>query len=587
MTKIILTNKAYVPADLVDMDKVEERFSAPIFDDMSCRTCYYQSQRPCNACTTCPAFDGWLHLWKPIKVKGVDHVGIPLANWRNSLTKLGVNLDDMDIDDLRPKIPFVTGLKFTGELFDERTPDRTNQVNIVDEFMRETKDRDYCGVILALPRSGKSAMSLYIAIEELKMRTLITCSQIDWLEQFCTDLGFLTNMSELARRGKTPVVLISSKASSKKLEKIGVKVVKSWKQVPKESDIVLCTYLQMKPGKDDTPGKPSAILREFVLGKFTTLVVDEAHQGAARVMGAILNNLDTTHRVALTATPDRKDGQSFIVYKVLGPVSSVTDTPTMVPIFKLLQTNIQNAPETINGPAAYETWLAYNEDRNKVILKQLFKDLEEDDDHCVLLPVRRVQHARELVKKINQTAAYKNHKEGANWPIPLATIFTGQQDRAQALEDARNFKVRVVVAIEKIVKHGISVAPWSHIYTGISPISNGSMFFQLYSRVCTPYPKEWKSEKPQPIVRHMVDATSSSVKTLGNLYTSEYDSLKDALHKEPKRLKMAREERDRMMYIIGRPFAYFGSEKQDQLNRRRNSRIVGGFGGSKRTKDTR
>ena len=577
--KIIITNRAYVPEQHMDMERVEKRFSAPIFQDMTCRTCYWRAMRPCDSCQTCPAFEGFMHLWKRVEIKGTTYIGVPLANWAASLDRLGV--PDLEVEDLRPNIPIKSGIKFVRDLFDERTPDRANQVHIVSDFMKNSEKRDYCGVILAAPRSGKTVVSLYIAIEKLKKRTLITASQIDWMEQFCTDLAFMTNMTKLAERGKTPVVLVSNKPGSRALEKLGVKVVNKWDNVPPESDIVLSTYLMMKKGPNELGDKPALAIRKHVIGKFSTLIVDEGHQTAAQVFSSFANNVDVTHRITLSATPDRKDGQSFVVYKLSGPVSAISDAPMMVPEFKLFETGISKPPEEIKGPAAYETWLAYNEERNKIILKQVFKDIEANEKHFVLIPCRRTQQVSDLVRKINQTAAWKNANEGASYKLPVAVAFVGTGDRTKLLADAKDGKYRVVVATLKIVKHGLSVPPWTHVYTGVAPISDGSGFYQLYNRVATPY-----DGKPQPVVRHLIDATASSVKTTINLFNSEFDSLKKALTGEPQKLKMDPKEYTRLLWIMGRPYAYFGGpEKDDQLNRRRAPRTVGGFG-SKRSKDT-
>lgn len=592
--EIIITTKAFVPEKFVDLALVEKRFSAPIYvNDQTCNQCYWVKQRPCQACNTCANFSGYLNLYKRRTIKGVDYVGIPLANWSKSLDMLGV--PDLKVRDLRPDIP-MRHLKFTGKLYtkedSEADDTKTNQIKITDEWLANAEARDYCGLVISSPRSGKGNMSLYLAIEKLKKRTLITCAQIEWLLNFCEDMSFMTNLPELVKKGIYPVVLVSKhKDYIKKAKSYGVKVVPSWDKVPDDCDVVLSSYVLLKKNPGEPDHLPAEALRKYVIGKFTTLIVDETHQGAAPVLSSVINNIDVTHRIGLSATADRMDGMSFIIYKIMGPAAAISNAPAMVPYFELFETGIAKRPEDINtdNPTAYETWLSFHKDRNKIILRKIFEVLDEDPLNCIILPVRRVNHVLDLVRMINQTAAFKNSKEGKNYPQPLAIAFADKQgDRTKAIDDARSRKVRVTVAIEKIVKHALSVPAWTHIFTGIVPISNGPMFYQLYSRVSTP-PKKGQT-KPQPKVIHLVDATSSSVKTLKNLYESTYDPLKNAFKDEelkPRRLVIEKDVLTRLLWIMARPYVYAGPNKDDQLNRIRRPRTIGGGFSSKRAKDTR
>lgn len=591
--EIILTTKAFVPSKFVDIDRVEDRFSAPMFvNEKNCNSCYWRPTRVDKACLTCANFSGYMDLFKQTVVKGVEYTGIPLANWSKSMDMLDV--PDIPVRDLRPDIP-MKHLKFTGKLYDAtdaaNDSTKTDQQTIVKDWLKNAEKRDYCGIVVSSPRSGKTLLGLNIAIEHLQKKTFITGAQIEWLVNFCEDMSFMTNIKELAKKKIHPVYFVSSKPEIKRtLEPWGVKVVSSWAKVPDDCDIVLSTYLVLKRKPGESVYKPPEVMRKYVIGKFTTVIVDETHQGAAPVLGMVLNNIDVTHRIGLTATADRKDGMSFILYKIMGPAAAISDAPAMVPNFELFETGISKRPEDINtdNPTAYETWLSYHKDRNKIIIRKIFEDLAADPKHNILLPVRRVNHALDMARKINETAAFKNQKEGTNYPIPLAIVFADKQgDRQLAIKKARAGTVRVTVAIEKIVKHALSVPAWTHIYTGITPISNGPMFYQLFSRVSTP-PKPG-DKKPQPVVRHIVDATAASVKTLKNLYYSEFDSLRDALKgsdTRQKKLHMDQKELIRMGGILANPYVYFGPGKEDKLNRTRQRKGKMGFS-KMRSYDTR
>jgi superfamily II DNA or RNA helicase len=126
---------------------------------------------------------------------------------------------------------------------------------------------------------------------------LIVAHKKQLLRQFYRTYRDFTNMSDLKRRGRTVVKMVSTP-----------------EDLDTKADVVLVNYQKFisKYGP--------ARLKEAITGKFGLLIVDEAHMGSASAFAKFINEIDARYRLGLTATPDRKDNRQFIGYALLGPV---------------------------------------------------------------------------------------------------------------------------------------------------------------------------------------------------------------------------------------------------------------------------
>jgi hypothetical protein len=139
--------------------------------------------------------------------------------------------------------------------------------------------------------------------------------------------------------------------------------------------------------------------------------------------------------------------------------------------------------------------------------------------------------------------------------------------------------VRVIVAVDKKVKHGISIPTWTHVYTGLAPIANGPGYYQLTQRVCTPPAPG--TTKPQPVIRHFIDAMPASAKTFRNLWDSVYNPVRGML--EEGIISMSDATRERVNYIVARAESYDGPEAVTMAKRKKKMKnATGGFLGIRR-----
>jgi hypothetical protein len=570
MTKpAYLSTRYWIPATEVNEDDIDDLYVHHQFELSRCRFCRNNSIKPVDECNTCESFKGSTQLYIKRQTENGVYYGVPLAEWRKARRIL--HLEHVKITDLRKRIDFPQDLRWTGKLYDGSLPNTANQVRIVDDFWRNAFDTGLnAGIIQATPRTGKTVIAVNIVCE-LGFRAIITGAELGWLEQFVDTFISHTNVSEL----HNAVVLVSNKQSSRHYRNVkGVRVVTRVDQIPSDACVVLFAYQAFIADKNK--------VINYLHNKFTTIVVDEVHIGAAAEFSSLLNNLDVTYRIGLSATVDRNDGQSPIAKRLMGTVAAISDTIIMSPEFHLVETGVTcNA----DSPTARVTYLAANPTRNKIVVKHVFQDLLADPQHYMFIPVTRTTHMQRLAKMINEQAAFYNaeaRRQGKPAPfrMPVAiTYYGGTADHKAVRSQAISGAVRVIVAVDKKVKHGISIPTWTHVYTGLAPIANGPGYYQLTQRVCTPPAPG--TTKPQPVIRHFIDAMPASAKTFRNLWDSVYNPVRGML--EEGIISMSDATRERVNYIVARAESYDGPEAVTMAKRKKKMKnATGGFLGIRR-----
>jgi len=355
VSKIILADNVYIPKDQVDMDKIRAGYERHVYNEKVCKKCDNLDDRFNDICSTCPAHQGFYVTWKKETINNKRYIGLPKGDLGRIERYTGIDLYDpkLKVDDRRAKVKARHPLTFTKKLYTGKEiingVKTCNQIRAVKTFW----EYKY-GIIKSVPRSGKTVMAARL-ICAFKRRTLFIANERELLKQGLRTMRAFTNVRELEAKHKTKLVGIIQKESD-------------WDE---NWDTVFCTYQKL------ISAKGRKILRKYIHKKFGSLCVDEVHRANAHAYAECLNFIDTEFAWALTATDKRKDQLQFLVRQIIGPVVVKTEAEGLVPNVHVHYTGFAPKNEW-SGMTAYtnaNTWLAGHKERNKILVRQIFRDL--------------------------------------------------------------------------------------------------------------------------------------------------------------------------------------------------------------------
>lgn len=467
--KIIISNKVYIPMSEVSMPDVEKNYTKRIYEDKACSSCEYRPERHGYMCDACPAFKEEIILYHSTVHKGVEYIGLPIGDKASIEKKAKIDFDDFKIVDKRTISKFHYPISFTANL-------RPGQRQLTKDFLKSKY-----GLIVAPPRSGKTITMLNICLK-LGQRTLILANQHEFLTQFMDHIhgneeeGIpkCTNLPELEK-------------------KYGKKLY----GIPKTDEDYKNFQFFFMPYQSlisEANGKDRLAKLNKVVG---TLAVDEVHTANAKCFASTISSIKARYKLGCSATVARKDKKEFLSFALLGPVTAMSTVEALTPTVYIHKTDLPGKRFDSGNAGWVKTcqYISRDEDRNKLLVQQVLKDLEAG--HNLVIPVNYVEHVKLLQKSIND--AYGSE---------ICGIFTGssggsgeknKKARKEVLSAAKANEIRVVVGIRSILRLGLNVPSWSAIYLCL-PISNEPNLKQETARVCTP-----KEGKPNPIIRLFVD----------------------------------------------------------------------------------
>ena len=262
-------------------------------------------------------------------------------------------------------------LKFDGSL-------RQYQINIADIYLNAAKTKGGGLISIGCGR-GKTVIGLYIAAA-LNVKTLVVVHKEflaeQWVERILGDpskniKGFLPTAKVGRLQGK--ILDVEGK------------------------DIVIA-MVQSLSQKD----YPESVLEDFGL-----VIYDECHHLSAEIFSRALIKTATQYTLGLSATPDRKDGLTYVFKYFLGDIvyqeSQNEDTTILCkvlhyfnndPEYSAVISNVRgdmNRPRMINNICSCER-------RNTIILNELQKLI--NDGRKVLILSDRKEHLKYLMEQI-------------------------------------------------------------------------------------------------------------------------------------------------------------------------------------------
>lgn len=136
-------------------------------------------------------------------------------------------------------------------------------------------------------------------------------------------------------------------------------------------------------------------LQEYFINEFGLVLLDEGHHCPAFTFQKLVNRFPAKFRYALTATPNRRDGLTFILKGVMGSIIYEVSSndlfqngEIMEPLVKAVHTNFY-MPD-VQSYGAMVTAITEDEERNEYILKLVAAQAEAG--HFCLVLSERIDH---------------------------------------------------------------------------------------------------------------------------------------------------------------------------------------------------
>jgi superfamily II DNA or RNA helicase len=441
-----------------DVDAIMQKHTHLFFekDGQICESCEFNEDRQnsesglSDQCPQCAAFKGGVSLAKEMVIGQNKYISIPAGDRKG--IKAMFKDRELVFKSKRPKTEMSRKIKFTGEL-------RDYQREAVDEI-KKTK----FGIVKAPPRSGKTVLST-AAICEIGGKTIIMAAQREWLDGFYETFCGSETQKPLTNAKKSQV------GFARTLEEF------------EKYDVCLVTVQTFHNERGQK-------LLKKIRDMFQVLVVDEVHMSAAQKYASAVSKLNTRYRIGLSGTPSRKDGRMVIADSLFGPILFEAKVEQLRPRISLVRTEFRR-PKSKGRPlwTTLVKQLETDPARLKLIAKWAIKDAKAG--HMVLIPLSQVAPIKALAMAINKMVGKR-----------MAHPFWGglkKDKRKQLIQDARNYKARILVGNSKLVSVGTNIPRASMIYE-VAMSSNLENCQQRIARVLTPW-----DDKPPPGVRIFLD----------------------------------------------------------------------------------
>lgn len=305
---------------------------------------------------------------------------------------------------------------------------------------------------------------------KLSTKTAIFAHQKELLDQFYETFINFTNIKELEKKENKTLIKINPKMAE-------------------IDDLIVCLFTYQK-----FISKAGKIRLKKIRNSFGLVTIDESHRASSKEFSNVINNINSRYRLALSATPNRKDGLHFKGDLILGPTTVKALTEQLSCTYNIVKTTYN--PGNFSLWTSFISRLTKDEKRNQLIALFTVKDLKRG--HKIILPVDRVAHIKILADLIEDFGKGK-YKVGQ---------LNGQllKDKRQTLiNKAKNGEIDVLIATRKLVSLGLNVPPFSALYE-ILPIANKENAYQEISRIRTPY-----KGKKDPFIRLFVDDCGASI----------------------------------------------------------------------------
>jgi superfamily II DNA or RNA helicase len=238
--------------------------------------------------------------------------------------------------------------------------------------------------------------------------------------------------------------------------------------------------------------------------RFGVVLADECHHVGSRTYERILRHLPARYRIGLTATPERQDGLTDLVYWRIGPELFRRSVAEMIRLGYLQAATVRQVPTSFTFPPFADPRRPTNAE-----LTALEADLAEDLARLSLIASRVAERAKAgvpslvLCSRKSQTVDVATMLEAQGVQAAALTSKAGKKKRAAAIEGLRAGTILVVCATS-LADEGLDVPRLGYIALAGSLSARGATIQRLGRLL-----RRWEGKKP-----HLDDFVDVHVPTL-------------------------------------------------------------------------
>lgn len=243
------------------------------------------------------------------------------------------------------------------------------------------------------------------------------------------------------------------------------------------------------------------VLMRDVTSRFGLVILDEADLGAARTFRAVLESFPAKYRFGVTATPNRTDGLSQVVFDVIGPIVHRVPVDILIASGAIVPSAVVTVQTTFS-PAniPMQTLTSQQESR----LKRSGRLPRPGIDHTALInllcenaernqmlvdTITRLHESKSVVltERVEHAAGLAAGLRAAGLPACSLTGETPKKQRVDILSRLAAGTLPVLVSIPSLVGRGFDLPSIDTVFL-VVPNGNAGKTQQILGRVLRPSP---------------------------------------------------------------------------------------------------
>lgn len=324
---------------------------------------------------------------------------------------------------------------------------------VVDACLNSAMPSPRGGMICLGCGQGKTVCGLWIA-STLRRRTLILCHKAFLVDQW---------------KERAAMFLPGAKIGIIRQNKVEL-----------DADVVIASL-------------QSVAMRDYdrnTFDDFGLLIVDEAHHLSAPCLSRALQKLPMRYVLGLTATPERRDGLTPLLFESMGPILyRVERPPERVMVSRLIYTNRSKQVEIVGRD-------------NKPVYARMLNKLADDSERTAMVAQHLHKHlgaGRQIIvlsDRINQLESVSAATVALGTSADDVALYIG---RCSAAERERASEKQLVLSTYSLAREGLDLARLDTLCL----LTPSSSVEQATGRILRPNP-----DKKIPLVLDVVDPYS-------------------------------------------------------------------------------